>query len=197
MFIEGASTFLIETRIEWIKRKEGCEMKTHVKALSIALILTAMVVPLVLNAASVSVFGSEAPMQTNRLRLQEGQPFQEAKAGARLIKWLIAHSTPAEVNGKAIALVKHMLVVQVGETQVRVLMAPGWIVDEKVIRAGKLFNGTYMSFGDTITVKALKTVLKTDDTGFSLYTLLGYEIIDETSGAHAYAILPFNIETSG
>jgi len=169
-------------------------MKTHMKVLSIVLILTAIAVPLALNATMAASVGTWSLKQTNEPQVDQQQS-DELGPRAKLLKWLIAHSTPAEVNGKAVALVKHMLIVQVGKEQVRVLMPIGWIVDEKAIRVGRLFNGTYMSLGDNITVKALKTILKTGE-GFSLYTLIGYEIIDQTSGAHAYAILPFNIETS-
>jgi len=171
-------------------------MKTHMKALSIALILTAIAVPLALNATMAAPMGSLSLTQTNEPQVDQ-QKSNALGPRAKLLKWLIAHSTPAEVNGKAVALVKNMLIVKVGEDQVRVLMPPGWIVDEKAIRAGRLFNGTYMSLGDNLTVKALKTILKTDGEGLSIYTLIGYDIIDKTHGTHAYAILPFNIKTSG
>ncbi len=171
-------------------------MKTHMKALSIILILTAIAVPLALNTTMAAPTVSWNPTQTTEPQVDQQQS-NELGPRARLLKWLIAHSTPAEVNGEAVALVRNMLVVQVGEDQVRVLMPQGWIVDGEAIRAGRLFNGTYMSLGDDVTVKALKTILKTDGEGFSIYTLIGYEIIDNENGAHAYAILPFNIETSG
>jgi len=170
-------------------------MKTRTKALSIILVLTAIAVPLALNAAMATPVGSWSPTQTTEQPLNQQQS-NELGPRAKLLIWLIAHSTPTEVDGTVVALVKNMLVLQVDEDQVRVLMPPGWIVNGKAIRAEKLFNGTYMDIGDEVTVKALETILKTDNEGFSLYTLIGYEIIDETSGAHAYAILPFNIETS-
>jgi hypothetical protein len=172
------------------------KMKTHMKVICSTLILAAIVVPFALNATMAAPVGSWSLMQTSEPQADQQQS-NELGARAKLLEWLINHSTPAEVNGEAIALVKHILIIQVGKNQVRVLMSPGWIVDGKAIRAGKLFNGTYMSLSDDITVKALKTVLKTDNEGFSIYTLIGYEIIDKTSGAHAYAILPFNIETNG
>ncbi len=170
-------------------------MKTYMKALSIALILMVIAVPLALNVTMAAPVGSWSLAQTTEPQVVQQQS-NEPGPRAQLLKWLIAHSTPVEVNGEAVALVRNMLIVQVGEDQVRVLMPRGWTVDGNVIGAGRLFNGTYMSFGDDVTVKALKTVLKTDDEGFNIYTLIGYEIIDNENGAHAYAILPFNIETS-
>jgi len=171
-------------------------MKTRTKALSIALILTAIAVPLALNATMAIPAGSWSPTQTTEQPVNQQQS-DELGPRAKLLMWLVAHSSPTEVDGTVVALVKNMLILQVGEDQVRVLMPPGWMVDGKAIRAEKLFNGTYMGIGDEVTVKALETILKTDGEGFSLYTLIGYEIIDNENEAHAYAILPFNIETSG
>jgi hypothetical protein len=57
-----------------------------------------------------------------------------------------------------------------------------------------LFNGTFASEGQNVTVKVLESDVFTN-ASFSLNTMLGYEVINATS-IHAYAVLPFNIQPS-
>lgn len=119
------------------------------------------------------------------------QPIGELRL--RLLRRFIANATPVEVQGTVVALVKQMLVLNVAEGQVRIHLPPTWIVEEAVLETEDLFETDYLTVGQSITVKTLKGTLITG-VGYSIYVLFGYEIIN-ASNVHAYAVLPFNIET--
>ncbi len=109
-----------------------------------------------------------------------------------LFKRLMANATLVEINGTVVALVNDMLVLDTEEGHVRIHLPKVWTVNYEVMQREELFNGTFSSVGQSVTVKALKTVLFEGD-GFSVTVMMGYEIINADS-AHAYAVLPFNIE---
>jgi len=106
--------------------------------------------------------------------------------------WFLHNSYPVEIEGTAVGLWKGMLVVNTTEGHVRVHLPKMWTIGEEFVKRGELFD-EYLSVGEEITVKALRANV-TDKEGFSIYVLLGYEIIDEC-GVGAYAVLPFNVET--
>jgi len=110
-----------------------------------------------------------------------------------LLRRFIANSTPVEIQGTVVALVKHLLVLNVTEGQVRIHLPPTWIVGEKVLETEDLFETDYLTIGQNITVKTLKGNLVTKET-YGIYVLFGYEIIN-ASDVHAYAVLRFNVET--
>lgn len=109
-----------------------------------------------------------------------------------LFKRLIANATSIEINGTVIALVKSMLVLDTDEGHVRIHLPPVWTLNYEVTRREELFNNTFSSIGENVTVKALKAVLFEND-GLSINVMMGYEIIN-ADAIHAYAVLPFNIE---
>lgn len=106
--------------------------------------------------------------------------------------WLLHNSNPVEIEGTAVGLWKGMLVVNTNEGHMRVHLPKIWTIGEEFVNRGELFE-EYLSVGEEITVKALRANV-TDKEGFSIYVLLGYEIIDEY-GVGACAVLPFNVET--
>jgi len=112
---------------------------------------------------------------------------------ARRAWWFLNHPEPAEVNGAAVALFKNMLIVDTAEGQIRIHLPQAWTIDGQVTMREELFESGYLSEGKTITVKALRADV-IDKQGLCVYLLLGYEIINGST-VHAYAILPFNIET--
>jgi len=112
----------------------------------------------------------------------------------RLLRRFIANATPVEVQGTVVALVRQMLVLNIRGGQVRIHLPPTWIVGEAVLETEDLFETDFLTVGQSITVKTLKGTLITGE-GYSIYVLFGYEIINASS-IHAYAVLPFNIETS-
>lgn len=126
------------------------------------------------------------PMPRWRARAPECYPKLE------LVKRLIANATPTEINGTVVALVRDMLVLDTDEGHIRIHLPPVWTLNYEVMQREELFNNTFSSIGQNVTVKALKTILFEND-GLSINVMMGYEIINADS-IHAYAVLPFNIE---
>ncbi len=166
------------------------KLSSKLKFLAITLVVVAV--------ASVLLY---TPL-TNALQTDEEQepnadfvayPRREPRFKARLAKWFLHHSEPVEVEGSAVALFKHMLIIDTAEGQIRVNLPQAWTVDGELTLREDLFESGYLSIGEDITVETLRADA-VDKEGLSIYLLLGYEIMDE-SGVPAYAVLPFNIET--
>ena len=106
--------------------------------------------------------------------------------------WIIENSEPVTVDGTVVGLTRHMLILDVGDGQVRVLLSPVWSVGMEIVRAKDLFDNGFLVQGENVTVKALKTPLVAEE-NYGAYLLFGYEIANATD-THAFAALPFNIE---
>jgi hypothetical protein len=113
--------------------------------------------------------------------------------GLKLIWWLLNNSEPVEIEGAAATYHKDFLMVNTDAGQVRIALPEEWTVGTDVVPREMLFESGYLSPGENVTVKALKTGLFAKTT-FAIYVAIGYEIIDDAS-VHAYAALPVNIET--
>jgi len=170
-----------------VKRK----MKTKVKVLAVTLVMVAVASAL-LYAPLTNALQSDEEQKPDRKFVEFHRRKPRFKAHLRE-RWFLNHSEPVEVEGTAVALFKDMFVVNTTEGQIRIHLSQGWIVDKELTMREELFEGDYLSVGEDIAVKALRANVINKE-GFRVYLLLGYEIIDE-SGSHAFAVLPFNIET--
>lgn len=108
------------------------------------------------------------------------------------IEGLLQNATLSTVNGTVVSTVHSMLVLDTGSGQVRVLLAKEWTVDNEVVGRASLFNGTFASPGQSVTVKVLESDVFSN-ANFSINVMMGYEATNAT-GAQAYAVLPFNIQ---
>jgi hypothetical protein len=88
---------------------------------------------------------------------------------------------------------KDMLVINTANGQARIALPEEWTVGADVVPRELLFEGGYLSVGESVNVKALRTNIF-EKTAFSIYFLICYEIVND-EGVHAYAAMPFNIET--
>ena len=105
---------------------------------------------------------------------------------------LSENATLSNVTGTVVTEVKGMLVLDTGAGQVRVLLPKKWTVGTEVLGRAELFNGTFASSGQSVTVTVLESNIFSN-TNFSINEMLGYEAIN-TTGTQAYAVLPFNIQ---
>lgn len=103
----------------------------------------------------------------------------------------INHSQLAEVNGTVVAQYKGMAVLQTTSGQVTVLLPNVWNYNGQLLNRTELFDNTFTGTGQTVTFKVLKG--QWNENGFNLNIMIGYEALNAAS-AHAYAVLPFNIE---
>jgi hypothetical protein len=102
------------------------------------------------------------------------------------------NATLSTVEGSVVSVLRGMLILDTGSGQVRVMVPKAWTIGNQVVNTVGLFNGTFVSPGQTLTVKVLKADVFSN-TSFSVNVMLGYEAVNGT-GTHAYAALPFNIE---
>jgi hypothetical protein len=112
--------------------------------------------------------------------------------GFQWTEGLLQNATLSTVQGTVVSEVKGMLILDTGSGQIRVLLPKEWTVDNEVVGRGSLFNGTFASPGQTVTMKVLESDVFSN-TNFSINVMVGYEAINATA-AHAYAVLPFNIQ---
>ena len=112
--------------------------------------------------------------------------------GLGSITSFLENATLSTVQGSVVSEVKGILILDTGSSEIRVLLPKAWTVGSDVIGRVKLFNGTFASPGQTVTIKVLESSVFSN-TNFSINVMLGYEAVNAT-GTHAYAVLPFNIQ---
>jgi len=171
-------------------------MKSKIKILAITLVIVA-VASVFLYAPLTNALQSNGNQESD-VEILNDMNFEarcrcKPRPRIRRAWWFLNHSEPTEVNGAAVVLFKNMLIVDTGEGQIRIHLPQAWTVNGEVTMIEELFESGYLSEGETITVKALRADV-IDKQGLCVYLLLGYEMINEAS-VHAYAVLPFNIET--
>jgi len=171
-------------------------MKSKIKILAITLVIVA-VASVFLYAPLTNALQSNGDPESN-VEILNDMNFEarcrcKPRPRIRRAWWFLNHSEPTEIDGTAVVLFKNMLIVDTGEGQIRIHLPQAWTIDGQVTMREELFESGYLSEGETITVKALRADV-IDKQGLSVYLLLGYEIINQST-VHAHAILPFNIET--
>jgi len=157
-------------------------LKTSSKSLVIAALIAAIVVSLVLYQPVMAIDANEDSANTEETMVIK------TRCRAGVVLRFLKRAEPTVVEGKAIALVKGILVLNVDDEQVRVLLPPTWTtMDGEVIAREVLIE----SIGDqTITITGLQAGFENPQ-GVTISIILGYEITSEVSSF--YAVLPFNI----
>jgi hypothetical protein len=171
-------------------------MKAKAKILAITLVIVA-VASVFLYAPLTNAFQPSGDQESD-VEILNDMNFEarcRCKPGLKAwrVWWFFNHPEPTEVDGAAVALFKNMLIVDTAEGQIRIHLSQAWTVNGEVTMREELFESGYLSEGENTTVKALRADV-INKQGLCVYLLLGYEIINEST-VHAYAILPFNIET--
>ena len=110
------------------------------------------------------------------------------------LKYFLNHATAVQVNGSVAILVNDMLAVDTVGGQVRIFLPENCTVNHTIVSRSVLFNGTFSGAGQNVTVKVLKSIIF-EHNNFDINIMVGYEIIN-AKGIHAFALLPFNIETN-
>jgi len=107
---------------------------------------------------------------------------------------LFENATTSTVQGTVVSQLKGILILDTGSGQIRILVPKAWSIDSEVEGRASLFNGTFVSPGQTVTVKVLESDL-VSNANLSINVMLAYEAIN-AAGTHAYAVLPFNVQPS-
>jgi len=112
--------------------------------------------------------------------------------GFQWTEGLSQNATLVNVSGTVVTEVKGMLVLDTSSGQIRVQLPEEWTVGTEVVDRNTLFNGTFASSGQSVTIEVLESSVFSNS-NFSINEMLGYEAINATN-AQAYAVLPFNIQ---
>jgi hypothetical protein len=113
--------------------------------------------------------------------------------GSGALGRFLNHATLAEITGTVVSEFNGMLVLSTGSGQVRVLLPKMWSYNNQLLNRTELINSDFVGAGQTVTFKVLKG--EWAETGFSINIMIAYEAVN-SANAHAYAVLPFNIETN-
>ena len=124
--------------------------------------------------------------------MEGGHGRQMMGDGLQFVQLLSENATFSTVQGILVSQTRDLLILDTGSGQVRVMIPNEWTVGSEVVNSASLFNGTFVSSGQTLTVNVLKSDLFSN-ANFSVNVMLGYEAVN-TTGTHAYAVLPFNIQ---
>jgi hypothetical protein len=124
--------------------------------------------------------------------MEGGHGRQMMGDGLQFVQLLSENATLSTVQGTVVSQTRDLLILDTGSGQVRVMIPNEWTVGSEVVNSVSLFNGTFVSSGQTLTVDVLKSDL-VSNASFSVNVMLGYEAVNAT-GTHAYAVLPFNIQ---
>ena len=112
--------------------------------------------------------------------------------GLQWAEGLSQNATLANVSGTVVSEANGMLVLETSSGQIRVLLPKDWTVGTQVVDRNTLFNGTFASSGQSVTMEVLENNLFSN-ANFSINEMLGYDAINATN-TQAYAVLPFNIQ---
>ena len=164
-------------------------MKLAWKTLGVALVIMAIVVPLVMYTpiSAEAENGGESPNKPITI-VCKGDRWK-----ALVHKYFIKNTVPVEIEGNLAAHVRRLLILNVESEEVSVIVPRGWLVNGEAMRLSELFEEGYLNVGDELVITALEAAY-TNENGVTFYIIFGYEIENQTNGSHLSAILPFNIE---
>jgi len=103
---------------------------------------------------------------------------------------LLRNGEPVTVEGTIVNFTRHMLILDTGEEQIRVIVPSLWSTEEEVLTMHEIFEEEMLGSGDSVTVNALRWDIREE--GLTVYAIFGYEI--SYDGGKLYAVLPINIE---
>jgi hypothetical protein len=122
----------------------------------------------------------------------EGRMPQMRENGLGLDYAFLQNATLSSVNGTIVATTQGLLILDSNSGQIRISLPREWTVGNEVITRTSLFNGTFASPGQSVTIDVLESNVFSNS-NFTINMMMGYEAINAT-GTTAYAVLPFNIQ---
>lgn len=168
-------------------------MNGKIKAILAAVVISTIVVSLALYQPTSAAYfegkagGNRGTMDNPRGDLQRNLRFRRHP-----MLWLrlLRNGEPVTVEGTIVNFTRHMLILDTGEGQIRVIVPSLWSTEEETITIHEAFDEGILSPGDSVTVNALRWDIREEE--LTVYALFGYEIsYDEGT---LYAVLPINIE---
>jgi len=112
--------------------------------------------------------------------------------GSQFSGEFLQNATLASVSGSVVTETRGILLLDTSSGQVSIQIPREWTVGSQVVSGAALFNGTFASSGQTVTLQVLESYVF-NNTSFTLNVMEGYQATNAT-GTTATAVLPFNIQ---
>jgi hypothetical protein len=112
--------------------------------------------------------------------------------GSQFSEEFLQNATVASVSGSVVTETRGILLLDTSSGQVSIQIPKEWNIGSQVVSGATLFNGTFASSGQTVTLKVLESNVFSN-TNFTLNEMVGYQATNAT-GTTATAVLPFNIQ---
>ncbi len=124
-------------------------------------------------------------------RMMHGNHGQQA-FGPQLSGAFLQNATLATVSGTVVTETRGLLLLETSSGQVSIQIPNEWNIGSQVVSGATLFNGTFASSGQTVTLQVLESNVFSN-TSLTLNEMEGYQATNST-GTIATAVLPFNIQ---
>ncbi len=118
--------------------------------------------------------------------------FQGQMFGSQFSGRFLQNATLASVSGSVVTETRGILLLDTSSGQVSIQIPKEWNIGSQVVSGANLFNGTFASSGQTVTLQVLESNVFSN-TSFTLNEMVGYQATNAT-GTTATAVLPFNIQ---
>jgi hypothetical protein len=112
--------------------------------------------------------------------------------GPQLYGAFLQNATLATVSGTVVTETRGLLLLETSAGQVSIQIPQEWNIGSQIVSGATLFNGTFASSGQTVTLQVLESNMFSN-TSLSLNEMVGYQATNATSTT-ATAVLPFNIQ---
>jgi len=166
-------------------------METKSKVLIGTVLALLVVLPLISTAWAIPAYNSRIK---NSSMAPAAVQKEELRKGAAA--WFFKDAEVVTIDGTVVTHARNILIVDSEGKRLNILLPPLWSVntEDRVLNLSAIFKENYVKAGDTVTITALERAVK-NEKGVSVSFIVAYEILDETTDNHLYAILPFNIAT--
>ena len=124
-------------------------------------------------------------------RMMHGMHGQQM-SGSQLSGSFLQNATVSSVSGTVVTETRGLLLLNTTSGQVSIQIPNEWNIGSQVVRGSDLFNGTFATSGQTVTLQVLESNIFSN-TSFNLNEMVGYQATNST-GTIATAVLPYNIQ---
>ena len=122
-------------------------------------------------------------MQGTHGRQRFGSPFSGE---------FLQNATLTSISGSVVTETRGLLLLDTSSGQVSIQIPYEWNIGSQIVSGSTLFNGTFASSGQTVTLQVLESNVFSN-TSFTINEMVGYQATNST-GTTATAVLPFNIQ---
>jgi len=112
--------------------------------------------------------------------------------GSQLSGGFLQNATLSSVSGSIVTESRGLLLLNTTSGQVSIQIPNEWNIGSEIVRGSDLFDGTFASSGQTVTLQVLESNVFSN-TSFNLNEMVAYQATNST-GTLATAVLPYNIQ---